>query len=228
MRLALWPHADAQTHLADMDICLSQPDTTVLVAPRASDADGQLRLAGFAEVGTRSVAESCETSPVAYLEGWYVDADVRRRGVGAALVRAAEEWARARGFREFASDTQLANTGSHLAHEALGFTEVERWWCTGRCSESRPLEFLGATKLGMDKLRDCECQGSRGDHCPDKPFIEVSRVLRSALVARWGTVEDSPLTCDLMSQTVASTFPNRFRMSSIPPPSPPEPIEAFS
>jgi aminoglycoside 6'-N-acetyltransferase I len=63
---------------------------------------------------------------VAYLEGWYVDEDLRRQGVGTALVRAAEAWARSKGLKEFASDTQLANAGSQLAHAALGFTEVER------------------------------------------------------------------------------------------------------
>jgi hypothetical protein len=41
---------------------------------------------------------------VAYLEGWYVDRDVRRHGIGAALVHAAEAWARERGYRELASD----------------------------------------------------------------------------------------------------------------------------
>ena len=51
---------------------------------------------------------------------------MRGPGVGAALVRAAEDWARAGGLREFASDSQLDNTTSQKAHEALGFTEVER------------------------------------------------------------------------------------------------------
>jgi aminoglycoside 6'-N-acetyltransferase I len=55
-----------------------------------------------------------------------VDPDMRRKGVGAALVRAAEAWAREKGLREFASDTELANTASQRAHVALGFTEVER------------------------------------------------------------------------------------------------------
>jgi len=72
------------------------------------------------------VAESCSTSPVAFLEGWYVDSDLRRQGVGPALVRAAEAWACSRGFKEFASDTQLANTDSQRAHAAVGFIEVER------------------------------------------------------------------------------------------------------
>ncbi len=81
------------------------------------------RVAAYA---TGSVAESCESSPVASLEGWYVDPDVRRHGVGAALVRAAEVWARTKGLKELASDTELANTDSQLAHAAVGFVEVER------------------------------------------------------------------------------------------------------
>ena len=121
MRQALWPNPDPQAQLADMDAWLAGGDTVVLVVPRVGSG-----LAGFAEVGTRSVAESCETSPVAFLEGWFVDPDFRRQGVGAELVRAAEAWARGKGFTELASDTQLANTGSQLAHEALGFVEVER------------------------------------------------------------------------------------------------------
>ena len=122
MRLALWPHGDPAEHRDDMARLASQPDVIVLVADRS---DGG-RLAGFAEVGLRPYADGCVTSPVAFLEGWYVDADRRCRGVGRALVRAAEEWARGRGLHEFASDALLENFTSHRAHEALGFTEVER------------------------------------------------------------------------------------------------------
>lgn len=122
MRLMLWPEGSAEAHLPDMETWLARPDCIVLVVPRA-DGSG---LGGFAEVGTRSVADSCETSPVAYLEGWYVDPDMRLQGIGAALVRAAEAWARAKGYREFASDAQLHNVDSQRAHVALGFTEVER------------------------------------------------------------------------------------------------------
>lgn len=123
MRQALWPNADPDAQLADMDEWLAQPDTTVIVVPRIGGAGGGL--AGFAEVGTRSVAESCSSSPVAFLEGWYVDPDLRRQGVGTALVRAAETWARSKGLKELASDTQLANTDSQRAHAAVGFIEVE-------------------------------------------------------------------------------------------------------
>ena len=83
-------------------------------------------MAGFAEIGTRPYADGFETSPVAFLAGWYVDADVRGRRVGASLIRAAEDWARARGLHELASDALLENTASHRAHESVGFVEVER------------------------------------------------------------------------------------------------------
>lgn len=69
------------------------------------------------------------TTPVAFLEGWYVDPDVRRRGLGAALLQAVEGWARARGLKELASDTTIDNAASLQAHLALGFDEVERQIC---------------------------------------------------------------------------------------------------
>ena len=112
----------AGAQLADMAAWIARSDAVVLVAVRA---DG-LGLEAFAEVGERPFADGCDTSPVAYLEGWYVDEEVRRQGIGTALVRAAEAWARARGYREFASDALLDNADSQRAHEATGFVEVER------------------------------------------------------------------------------------------------------
>jgi aminoglycoside 6'-N-acetyltransferase I len=121
MRRALWPHLVDEDEVEDAADWLARSDATVLVAVRP---DG--RLAGFAEVGSRLYAEGCDTSPVAYLEGWYVDDDVRGTGIGGALIRGAEEWARTRGYAEMGSDALLDNVISHRAHEAVGFTEVER------------------------------------------------------------------------------------------------------
>jgi aminoglycoside 6'-N-acetyltransferase I len=84
-------------------------------------------LAGFAEVGLRSYVDGCDPArPTGYLEGWFVDDAHRGKGWGAQLVRAAEEWARAQGCREFGSDTWIDNEGSQRAHEALGFEVVDR------------------------------------------------------------------------------------------------------
>ena len=81
-------------------------------------------LGGFVEVELRSYAEDCEASPVPYVEGWYVDEDLRRSGVGRALIEAAMDWAREHGFREIASDTLADNAVSIAAHLALGFEKT--------------------------------------------------------------------------------------------------------
>lgn len=121
MRCALWPDQTAAENEADMDAWLARPDTAVFVCQR--DSEG---LCGFAEVGTRPYADGCRTSPVAFLEGWYVDPDCRGAGIGRGLVEAVEAWARERGLQELASDALLDNEASHRAHERLGFAEVER------------------------------------------------------------------------------------------------------
>ncbi|MBV9268338.1 MAG: GNAT family N-acetyltransferase [Acidobacteriaceae bacterium] len=85
------------------------------------------KLVGFVEVGLRSHADRCDPSqPVGYLEGWYVEAEFRRRGVGARLLAAAEVWAKQQGCVEMASDTWFDNPASQVAHEALGFEVVDR------------------------------------------------------------------------------------------------------
>lgn len=84
---------------------------------------------GFVELSIRGYAEGCDTDRIGYLEGWYVAPEWRRRGIGRALVLAAERWAQAQGCREFASDTPLENVASQAAHRALGFIEAERVVC---------------------------------------------------------------------------------------------------
>ena len=93
----------------------------VFIAERADGA-----AAGFVEVGTRPYADGCDTSPVGYIEAWYVDPDMRRRGCGRALLAAAEDWARGVGCSEIASDAQIDNTVSYTAHLRAGSREVDR------------------------------------------------------------------------------------------------------
>ncbi|MDJ0916171.1 MAG: GNAT family N-acetyltransferase [Woeseiaceae bacterium] len=128
MRCALYSNPDPK-EVDDWFEAAERGGTTcvgvaVLVVDRG---DGQL--AGFAEIGSRDYAEGCETTPVAYLEGWYVDSDLRRSGLGARLLQAVEQWAKAAGFKELASDTEIDNDVSLRAHVALGFEEVERLIC---------------------------------------------------------------------------------------------------
>ncbi len=126
MRRQLWPEEE-QTLAGDVDKYFAGKEPMLHEVLLAFDDSG--RAIGFAELNIRSYAEGCETDRVAYLEGWYVEAETRRTGVGSALIRAAEDWGRAQGCTEFASDALLENEVSERAHEALGFTEVERVRC---------------------------------------------------------------------------------------------------
>ena len=122
LRCDLWPEEDPAELAADTTQYFAGADElleAVLVA--VDPADG---VVGFAELSRRPYAEGCTSSPVAFLEGWYVAPGYRRQGIGGALVVAAEQWARARGCREFASDALVENATSALAHRALGFEEV--------------------------------------------------------------------------------------------------------
>jgi aminoglycoside 6'-N-acetyltransferase I len=121
MRLALWPDNTPKEALAEMDEFLSDPSTPVFVAVRENN-----KLGGFLEGGLRKYAEGCDTSPVGYIEGWFVDEDLRGQGIGGELVQAMEAWAREHGYTEIASDTWLDNETSIQAHLALGYEESER------------------------------------------------------------------------------------------------------
>lgn len=122
LRTALWPDS-----AADFELEVSKILNNHRLASFVAEKDGQL--VGFVEVSLREYAEGCESSPVGYLEGWYVAPRHRKTGIGRRLVQAAEDWARARGCSEMASDSELSNTQSHQAHARLGYQEVERIVC---------------------------------------------------------------------------------------------------
>ena len=128
MRSRLYSNPDPAETDEWFDTAKSGGTHSVGVAVIVADR-GDGTLAGFAEIGARNYADGCETSPVAYLEGWYVDPDVRRSGLGTSLLKAVEAWALEHGFSEIASDTELDNGVSLQAHLALGFQEVERQIC---------------------------------------------------------------------------------------------------
>jgi aminoglycoside 6'-N-acetyltransferase I len=122
--LALFPDSDAAVDIPELLARVAAGTTALFVIAR--DAAGAGALGGFVEVGWRAYADGCDTSPVGYIEAWYVDADLRRGGLGRRLIDAAAEWVRAGGGRELASDALVHNEVSIAAHQALGFDEMER------------------------------------------------------------------------------------------------------
>jgi len=121
MRRALWDDCPDDQQVREMGEILKSDTETVSFAERP---DGGL--CGFLEAAIRPWAIGCDARPVGYIEGWYVDEDVRRQGVGRALVEAAEAWARSKGCRQMASDAELWNEVSHQAHGAVGYEETAR------------------------------------------------------------------------------------------------------
>lgn len=121
MRLSLWPEHSLGELREEMEAILSDRTNAVFVVVRPNGV-----LGGFIEASQRKYAEGCSSSPVGYIEGWYVDPDLRGQDIGRQLVSAAESWAISEGMRELASDCQLENITSLKAHLALGYEEVER------------------------------------------------------------------------------------------------------
>jgi aminoglycoside 6'-N-acetyltransferase I len=121
MRRALWDDCPDEQQIREMEGISGSDIEAVFLAERPSGG-----LCGFVETSIRPWADGCESRPVGYIEGWYVDPDMRRRGVGRALVEAAEAWARSRGCRQMASDAELWNNVSHQAHKAIGYDETAR------------------------------------------------------------------------------------------------------
>src|SRR6185312_805604 len=85
MRQALWDDCPEDQQAREMEDTLAADSDEVFFAERA---DG--RLCGFVEAALRSRTNGCDSTPVGYIEGWYVVDVVRRSGVGRALIGAAE------------------------------------------------------------------------------------------------------------------------------------------
>ena len=120
MRKGVWPEAPDEYLNFDMDEIMASDKDIVFFAYVNE------KPAGMIEVRLRDYAEACETSPIGYIEGWFVYPEFRGSGVAGALTQAAENWAREKGCTEMASDTWLDNEASIRAHAKLGYEEAER------------------------------------------------------------------------------------------------------
>jgi aminoglycoside 6'-N-acetyltransferase I len=119
-RHALWPEGSLEDHAKDIVRLLAGGDYWGFVAI------GNGEPLGFAEVAIRRYANGCETSPVPFLEGIWVEPPARRQGIGRQLVAHVEDFMKALGFGEIGSDALVGNLPSHAAHRAWGFAETER------------------------------------------------------------------------------------------------------
>ncbi|MGH7061155.1 MAG: GNAT family N-acetyltransferase [Stellaceae bacterium] len=121
MRAALWPEETKEAHARAVAEVLADPEAWGFVA-QADDRTA----AGFAEIAVRKYANGCDSRPVPFLEGIWIRPQFRRRGIGARLIRHAEDFLLTRGFTELGSDTVIDNRSAQAAHTAWGFSETER------------------------------------------------------------------------------------------------------
>lgn len=120
MRKELWPTCSLERHRLEIRHLL---DGDGLVALAIVDGDA----VGFAELSIRQDhVEGTGSSPVPYLEGWYVAHANRGKGIGILLLTFVEKWSREQGHVEMASDAEIDNHESIRLHMARGFTEVGR------------------------------------------------------------------------------------------------------
>ena len=116
----MWEHGPAELEPEFADLTASTEAACFLAC------DG-IQAIGFAQCQLRhDYVEGCETSPVGFLEGIFVENDYRRSGVARALLSACEDWARSVGCSEFASDCEIDNHDSLAWHLKAGFEEVNR------------------------------------------------------------------------------------------------------
>ncbi len=121
MRATLWPEDDLRAHAAEIDELFKGDGVWTFIA---ETAEGEPL--GFAELAIRPYANGCDSRPIPFLEGIWVNPAVRRRGVGARLIAHVETFLTARGFNELGSDTPIENDRSQAAHRRWGFEETER------------------------------------------------------------------------------------------------------
>jgi aminoglycoside 6'-N-acetyltransferase I len=122
LRKLLWDATDEGEHKAEMLDILEHSDSQLVLVAELKNG----RLGGFLEASIRPFVEDCHSDHVGYLEGWYVEPELRQQGVGRKLVSAAERWARGKGCIEMASDAEVGNETSVAAHTGLGYAETSR------------------------------------------------------------------------------------------------------
>jgi len=128
MRFTLWPHHDEDELYQEMFQILKGKNFyknelfwTVFVAERNGGG-----LGGFIEITLYPELKLCDSMPIGFIEGLYVDEDLRKNGVGKRLIERAEKFLLENNCTEIASDVEFHNTLSQQVHKSLGFQQYDQ------------------------------------------------------------------------------------------------------
>ena len=124
MLIKLWPECQYEEEYDNALKIISDDNQEIFLA---KSADMSI---GFVQLSLRSeFVEGTTSTPVAYIEGLYVEPEYRRKSVANQLVKMAERWGLEKNCTEIASDAELANLTSIDFHKAYGFKEMNRIVC---------------------------------------------------------------------------------------------------
>jgi aminoglycoside 6'-N-acetyltransferase I len=122
--LELWNDCDFDEELENYQTLIGS-DTEICYLAKI-----QGQYIAFIHLSTRhDYVEGADELPIAYVEGMYVEPNFQKQGIAKKLMRAAEDWAKQKGYKQIASDTSITNVASIEFHKKIGFTEVERIVC---------------------------------------------------------------------------------------------------
>ncbi|NHC34484.1 aminoglycoside 6'-N-acetyltransferase [Scytonema millei] len=122
LALKLWSDESIEEMQRSLTIILHSPHEAGFLVKDDND-----KAIGFMNLSLRyDYVPGATQSPVAYVEGIYVEDEYRKQGVGTKLIQYAQQWAIECGCVELASDALLENTASYDFHIKVGFQEVER------------------------------------------------------------------------------------------------------
>ncbi|WP_028081990.1 GNAT family N-acetyltransferase [Solimonas soli] len=108
---------DVDAHTERLAQLLSRPEHAVWVAEHEG------RVAGWLHAMLRLSLESRSYIEIA---GLVVDQGLRSRGIGAALLRAAEQWAKERGHHEMRVRSNVLRSRAHAFYAREGYAETKQ------------------------------------------------------------------------------------------------------
>jgi aminoglycoside 6'-N-acetyltransferase I len=97
LRQHLWDGLSDEENSVKMTGNYEHSDTQLALVSESSEGN----LIGFLEASVRPFFEDCHSENVGYLEGWWIEPDYRRNGIGRNLVSAAEQWAREKAAKKW-------------------------------------------------------------------------------------------------------------------------------
>lgn len=124
LSIELWPECGFDEEKQNWQFLIDNSNHFVKLAKKNE------AFVGFVHASIRhEYVEGSNADKIAYLEAIYTRPQYRNIGVAGQLLVDVEKWAKSRGLRQIASDTEISNATGQLFHKRYGFAEINRMVC---------------------------------------------------------------------------------------------------